>query len=711
LARPPLASPFQAGHHLNIQGRHSAAFLSTVVFLVPQPAVVGAKLSSTHTHNTALFGKGPNGDTSGTSNPAEENSSDIFDDAKPRTGWNHNLPKEDSSFWQASTDDNNKGSGNSNRGETKQIRTGWLHNTEPTQLAKKINQEQNQQTSKARFRLEQAMKEQQFNHRMITPPAVHACGENRCLAVTEHMISVPLDREKPRSARIDLYFTVVEKVTNDNDVWLQELQSNNNLTPSQRAKDYIAKSGFTSADKMALYLQGGPGFGSPTPMVSLGFSKGASWAASAMDAGYSHIVLMDQRGTGRSTPITKQTLEEKFPDLFLLDRTNGGDNNDSDTKANVDRAVDETTEYMSQFRADNIVLDAEAIKEALMVPPEEPVVDDDPHNPWGLTVGQSFGGFCIMTYLSKIARPPKICILTGGIAPMLTPCFDAYTSLWRRCHERNLRYYEMYPGDIRRVKQIVQHLLNAPPVPLPSGGTLTARRFLQLGIALGGSPSAFATFHAMLSTATTTGDGTIVFTRAFLKYMDSAQSFDDHPIYFWLHESIYGDGPNMNSPTNWAAHRAYESLVEKDVGFDYRHTSALLEDDSQPTLFFGEHVFPYMPEDFAELSGVGLSAVAENLAAKTNWGHLYDADHMRQVLSNGTCKAAAAVYHDDMYVDFDACMKVTARGGPLEKCKVWVTNDYQHSGKQTSALLWVYKVDFRKVSFFRVFNQYKCSTH
>jgi hypothetical protein len=114
--------------------------------------------------------------------------------------------------------------------------------------------------------------------------------------------------------------------------------------------------------------------------------------------------------------------------------------------------------------------------------------------------------------------------------------------------------------------------------------------------------------------------------------------------------------------------------------FDYKLTSAM-NSDKRPTLFFGEMVFPWMKEgDYAELQGVGLSAVAESLAAKTDWGPLYDVDHMRKVLSDGTSKAAAAVYHGDMYVDFDACMKVTARGGPLEKCKVWVTNDYQHSG-------------------------------
>lgn len=34
----------------------------------------------------------------------------------------------------------------------------------------------------------------------------------------------------------------------------------------------------------------------------------------------------------------------------------------------------------------------------------------------------------------------------------------------------------------------------------------------------------------------------------------------------------------------------------------------------------------------------------------------------------------------DMYVDFDAVMKVTKRGNPLENCKVWISNEYQHSG-------------------------------
>ena len=82
---------------------------------------------------------------------------------------------------------------------------------------------------------------------------------------------------------------------------------------------------------------------------------------------------------------------------------------------------------------------------------------------------------------------------------------------------------------------------------------MTARRFLQLGIALGGSPAAFASLHALFQSAFLEGtedDEKPIFSRAFLKAIEIDQSYDDHPIYFWLHESIYADGKHY-SPTRW----------------------------------------------------------------------------------------------------------------------------------------------------------------
>jgi len=461
-------------------------------------------------------------------------------------------------------------------------------------------------------------------------------------------------------------------------------------------------------------------------------------------------VLMDQRGTGRSTPITKQTLQRKFPHLFALDDTvtssssegsatttstttttledieqdlqtwekkphllqgEGDGEGDSEEPTNTDirAALSAATEYITRFRADNIVLDAEAVKDCLLPVPEEDEVPT-PH-PWGCALGQSFGGFCLMTYLSQIPHPPKLCLFTGGIAPMLTPLDHAYARLRKKVKERNGLYYDRYPGDVALVKSIVRrlddHNTNKREVVwLPSGGKLTARRFLQVGISLGSSPSSFASLHSLFQSAFASDDEDDVgeLSRSFLKSMDSIQPFDDHPLYFLLHESIYADGgryETSNNPSNWAADTVYDI----DGGGDFDFTTSPQQqgggndDDGDPILLFGEVVFPWMAEgDYAELSGWGMRSLAHKLAQKDDWTPLYDADHMRTVLSSlpttttsstststtstiGHSKAAAAVYYDDMYVDFHSAMEVTRRGdGPLEECKVWVTNEYQHSG-------------------------------
>ena len=614
----------------------------------------------------------------------------------PRTGWNHNTPAESSNFWQEGpeTKDSDQTSDTAPK-----LRTGWLHNTEPatsTTTSDSNNNKNNDpktpsSSNKARKRLELAMKQQGRNHRILYPPTIHSCGDGRTMVVTEHKIALPLRRtltnkEPPpntpsssSSSRVDVYFTIVERIASQKDRdWFEGDFAK--LSPTDRAVAYVQKAAMTNADNMVLYLQGGPGFGAPSPMVGLGFTKDGSWAAKALDtAPFQRIVLMDQRGTGKSTPITRQYLQHSFPDLFILD----GAKETEDAKTRVQASVEEVTEYMSNFRADNIVFDAEEIRDALLLPSLDEDSDNKPR-PWGCSLGQSFGGFCSMSYLSLVPHPPRIMLFTGGIAPMLTPVKDVYDMLWERVKERNLRYYEMYPGDKTVVKTIIRRLLDSP-ARLPSGGILTARRFLQLGLGLGSSPTAFASLHGLLSTAfldksesePLTDLSKLEFSRAFLKQVEMDQSFDDHPFYFWLHESIYADG-SFNSPTDWAAHRAYQDKVTESSDYDY--TSTCDSSDDRPVLFFGEMVFPWMAEDYGELQGVGLSAVANALATESDWGKLYDADKIKFALESNRSRAAAAVYHEDMYVEFEACMKVAARGGPLGKCKCWVTNDYQHSG-------------------------------
>lgn len=301
----------------------------------------------------------------------------------------------------------------------------------------------------------------------------------------------------------------------------------------------------------------------------------------------------------------------------------------------------------------------------------------------------------MMSYLSLVAHPPQICLFTGGIAPMGKPASEVYDRLWPRLKERNLRYYEQYPGDVPRVKRIVARLLKEPAT-LPSGGKLTARRFLGLGMGLGGSPaSSFAGLHSLFRSAflddDEEGGNDDELSRSFLKQMDSAQSFDDAPLYYLLHESIYADGPEF-SPTNWAAHGSYQRCVAaSSAEYEYAVTSALTNASAPPTLFFGEMVFPWMARgDHAELSGHGMLCLSRALASKADWTSLYDAQRMRVALLGGgggkaatappKSRAAAAVYYEDMYVDFECCTQLVRRGMPLEGTKMYVTNEYQHSG-------------------------------
>lgn len=50
--------------------------------------------------------------------------------------------------------------------------------------------------------------------------------------------------------------------------------------------------------------------------------------------------------------------------------------------------------------------------------------------------------------------------------------------------ERNGIYYEKYPQDVKRVRNVLKYL-DSNKVSTPNGGNLTVNRFLQLGIKFG----------------------------------------------------------------------------------------------------------------------------------------------------------------------------------------------------------------------------------
>ena len=130
-----------------------------------------------------------------------------------------------------------------------------------------------------------------------------------------------------------------------------------------------------------------------------------------------------------------------------------------------------------------------------------------------------------------------------------------------------------------------------------------------------------------------------------------------------IRDSIYADGARGGA-TRWAAERAQRAAA----GFD----ASAAASSGADVLFTGEMVYPWMGEDYAELRA--LAPAAELLAAKDDWRALYDVDALRDT----PVPCAALVSYDDIYVE-RAFSEATARllG---DKCAVWVTNEFQHSG-------------------------------
>ena len=110
---------------------------------------------------------------------------------------------------------------------------------------------------------------------------------------------------------------------------------------------------------------------------------------------------------------------------------------------------------------------------------------------------------------------------------------------------------------------------------------------------------------------------------AFRHDVEAALGFARNPLYAVLQEACWADG----GATRWAAQRLLPSAYE-----------------DEPELFFGEHVYPWMFEDYGALAP--LREAADILAAH-EWPRLYDPER----LAANEVPVAAAIYAEDMYVE------------------------------------------------------------
>lgn len=352
-----------------------------------------------------------------------------------------------------------------------------------------------------------------------------------------------------------------------------------------------------------LFLQGGPGFGAPRPTTNSGWLKRALQEF--------RVVLLDQRGTGQSTPISAKALAHLSPA--------------------------EQADYLSHFRADSIVRDAEFLRAKLC-----------PQRPWSL-LGQSFGGFCCLTYLSLFPEALHEVYITGGIAPIGRSADEVYRATYRRVAAKQKALCERFPAMQGMLDRLAAHL-HSQDVRLPNGQRLTVEQFQQQGLDLGASGGPEGLYYLLEGAF----DGEQL-SDAFLYQVQAMQPFNSHPVFAILHEAIYSEGP----ATSWAAERV-------------RHQYPACQwQPGQPLQFTGEMIYPWMFEQFRELQP--LKEAAHLLAAKADWGALYD----RATLAANQVPVACAVYAEDMYVEFDYCRDVL---GWLGNSRAWITNEYEHNG-------------------------------
>lgn len=355
---------------------------------------------------------------------------------------------------------------------------------------------------------------------------------------------------------------------------------------------------------LLVFLQGGPGGKGPRPM------PGGDWIDEVLKT--HRLLLPDQRGTGRSSRVEAASI--------------------------AGMSADEAASHLQLFRAEQIIADLEHLRRTVF---------DSVR--WQ-TLGQSYGGFLTLTYLSFHPEAVSAAYVTGGLTSFEPDATDVYRRTLPRVAAKTAEFYRRYPQDADILARLVD-IVEGSDVRLPSGDRLSARRLQTLGADFGMQPG-FERLHWLLDEAFTTGGR---LSDAFLAEVDARTQLWGNPLYALLQEEIYADGPGA---TAWAAHRVRAELG----GF---------EPDARPVPFTGEMYFPWQYDEVASLRPFRDAAHA--LADREDHPRLYDPAQLRR----NEVPIAAAMYFDDMYVDFGSAQE-TARAVP--NTYLWVTNEYEHDG-------------------------------
>lgn len=351
-----------------------------------------------------------------------------------------------------------------------------------------------------------------------------------------------------------------------------------------------------------IYLQGGPGF-----EVSLPTDE--SWIKKLGER--FSVFLLDQRGTGLSSPVDIKLIT----DLYNLDSA---------------KAID----FLTYFRADSIAKDVEQIRKALF------------HDQDFYTYGQSFGGWCTLSYISQFPSSATGSLITGGYAPIGHDPKDVYRSIVPQVDRSNKQFLEIYPNTMTQLQELINTLDSDTLFLLAQKGFYAGYSSLHSNLR--------STIESLYFDISNLGRAS---TRS-LNMLKDPLGFIDNPLYALLHESLYCD----NQASSWASQ------------------SVMIEENARPAtdelnkFFLGENVLKNSFSAVDELKP--LMPIMEDVMAYDKWNPQFD----KVMLSTSETPVIGVVYENDAAVSREYSLEtasILGNGHVLE-------SDLDHSAYKTN---------------------------
>ena len=352
---------------------------------------------------------------------------------------------------------------------------------------------------------------------------------------------------------------------------------------------------------LLVYFQGGPGGECPRPT-----SAGSiAWLGEAVK--HFRVILPDQRGTGRSSRVDGAVISRVGERAAAL----GAD----PARAQAD--------FLKRLLAGSIVRDFEYLRLTAFEGAR-----------W-VTLGQSYGGFITMSYLSFFPEGALASFTCGGVPHIPASADELYATTYPLMAMKTRQFYERYPQDVARVDALATYLAGHD-VRLPDGSPFTVERLQLFGSGDFGMKPGFERVHNLLDIAFAESAGEVPddlddlrLTEEFLLQVLVLTSSARRPLYWPLQELIYQDGPS--TPARWAAQRAYDARPEFATG-------------ARPLQFLGETALPWVFREDPAL--IPFAPAMELLMEDAEFDPLYDAER----LAGNTVPLYSVVYYDDLYV-------------------------------------------------------------